>query len=74
MAQLGLVYPIGSVVQGVLGDTIGLRATIAGAGALFGLALLALRAFGRTSMWGLDTADRSDTTRAPTTGTETTPA
>lgn len=55
MALLGLVYPIGAVVQGALGDTIGLRSTIAGAAVLFGVAVLALQVIARSSLAGLDT-------------------
>jgi MFS family permease len=55
MAQLGIVYPIGAVAQGALGDTIGLRPTIAGAGALLGIAVLALGVLSRSSLSGLDT-------------------
>jgi len=35
MVSLGTVYPIGAVVQGALGDQIGLRATTIGCGAVF---------------------------------------
>jgi hypothetical protein len=54
MALLGLIYPIGAVAQGALGDSVGLRATIAGAAVLFGAAVLGLRTLGRTSLSGLD--------------------
>ena len=55
MALLGLVYPIGAVAQGALGDTVGLRVTIGGAAVLFGAAVLALRVLGRASLAGLET-------------------
>jgi MFS family permease len=42
MMALGLVYPLGAVLQGWLADTHGVRAvTVAGALALLGLAVLA---------------------------------
>jgi hypothetical protein len=41
--RLGLLYPIGSVVQGVVAHTFGLWATTAGAAALLAAALLVLR-------------------------------
>jgi predicted MFS family arabinose efflux permease len=46
MVSLGTVYPIGAVVQGALGDQIGLRATTIGCAAVFFLlfATLVLRA------------------------------
>ena len=40
---LGLLYPIGSTIQGRVADSIGLRATAAGAAALLGVALVAVR-------------------------------
>jgi Transmembrane secretion effector len=40
---LGLLYPIGSIAQGAIADTIGLRATIAGAAALLAASFVALR-------------------------------
>ncbi len=55
MALLGLVYPIGAVVQGALGDAIGLRVTIAGAALLFGASALGLQVLARSSLAGLDT-------------------
>jgi hypothetical protein len=40
---LGLLYPIGSVVQGAVADAVGLRATTAGAAVVLAAALLVLR-------------------------------
>jgi len=40
---LGLLYPIGSITQGAIADTIGLRATTAGAAALLFAAFVLLR-------------------------------
>ena len=44
MVALGVVYPIGSVIQGALGDRIGLRTVTAGGAALFVVVMLAARA------------------------------
>jgi MFS family permease len=55
MALLGLVYPIGALAQGALGDAVGIRVTIAGAALLFGAAVLGVRVLGRASLPGLDT-------------------
>jgi MFS family permease len=55
MALLGLLYPLGTVTQGALGDSIGLRVTITGAAVLFGLAMLGLRTFDRAGVRGLET-------------------
>jgi predicted MFS family arabinose efflux permease len=43
MVLLGILYPLGSILQGVLADQIGLRATTAGAAVLLGIALLVIR-------------------------------
>jgi MFS family permease len=43
MVLLGVLYPIGSIVQGWIADGIGLRATTAGAAVILGVTLLALR-------------------------------
>jgi MFS family permease len=43
MVLLGVLYPIGSIVQGWIADGIGLRATTAGAALLLGAALLAIK-------------------------------
>jgi MFS family permease len=45
MVLLGVLYPIGSVVQGWIADAIGLRATTAVAAVLLALAFLAIRSF-----------------------------
>ncbi|MBV8950053.1 MAG: MFS transporter [Actinobacteria bacterium] len=62
MALLGLVYPIGAVAQGALGDGIGLRVTIAGAALCLAAALVAIRLLARASLQGLET----DAVRHPT--------
>jgi MFS family permease len=43
LVALGVSYPIGSVVQGPLADSLGLAWTTAGAGALLAIALVAVR-------------------------------
>jgi MFS family permease len=43
MVLLGLLYPIGSVVQGAVADQVGLRATTAGAAVLLAAATLVVR-------------------------------
>jgi MFS family permease len=43
LVALGVAYPIGSLVQGPLADTLGLAWSTAGAGALLAAALVALR-------------------------------
>jgi len=43
MVLLGVLYPIGSVLQGAIADEIGMRATTAGAAVLLALALVAIR-------------------------------
>jgi MFS family permease len=43
MVLLGVLYPIGSVVQGWIADGIGMRATTAGAALLLGAALVAIK-------------------------------
>jgi MFS family permease len=43
MVLLGVLYPIGSILQGWIADGIGLRATTAGAALLLGVALLAIK-------------------------------
>jgi len=43
MLLLGMLYPLGSVLQGALADQIGLRATTAGAAVLLAAVLLAIR-------------------------------
>jgi predicted MFS family arabinose efflux permease len=43
MVLLGVLYPIGSVVQGWIADGIGLRATTAGAAVILAVTLVALR-------------------------------
>jgi MFS family permease len=43
MVFLGILYPIGSIVQGWIADDIGLRATTAGAAVLLALGLLVVR-------------------------------
>jgi Transmembrane secretion effector len=43
MVLLGVLYPVGSVVQGWIADGVGLRATTAGAAVLLGGALLAIK-------------------------------
>jgi MFS family permease len=43
MVLLGLLYPIGSVVQGAVADEVGLRATTAGAAVLLAAAMLVVR-------------------------------
>ena len=40
---LGLLYPLGSVIQGRIADSVGLRATTFGAAAVMALALIAVR-------------------------------
>ncbi len=65
MALLGLVYPIGTVSQGALGDGVGLRVTIAGAALCFGAAVLALRVLDRRALGALDTDAPADAA-APT--------
>jgi MFS family permease len=70
MALLGLIYPIGAVGQGALGDTIGLRVTIAGAAVLLGAAVLGLRVVARASLSGLDIGPASGP--APSSGTSRT--
>ena len=40
---LGLLYPIGAVLQGRIADDIGLRRTTLGAAIILGLAMLAVR-------------------------------
>jgi MFS family permease len=45
MVLLGVLYPLGTLVQGALADVIGLRATTVGAAVLLGGALVALRLF-----------------------------
>jgi MFS family permease len=47
MVLLGLLYPIGSIVQGALADTFGLRAVTAAAAVLLAAALLGIRALRR---------------------------
>ena len=47
MVLLGLLYPLGSVVQGALADTFGLRAVTAATAVLLAVALLAVRALRR---------------------------
>jgi MFS family permease len=42
MVLLGTVYPLGAVLQGALADSIGLRATTAGAGIALALVIVAL--------------------------------
>jgi hypothetical protein len=42
MVALGTIYPIGAVVQGALGDRIGLRATTIGCAAVFFAVFVAL--------------------------------
>jgi predicted MFS family arabinose efflux permease len=41
---LGLLYPLGAVVQGRIADSVGLRATTFGAAVVMGVTLLAVRA------------------------------
>jgi MFS family permease len=43
MVLLGVLYPIGSIVQGWVADGIGLRATTAGSAAILAVALLAIK-------------------------------
>jgi MFS family permease len=43
MVILGALYPLGSVIQGRIADSVGLRATTAGAAILMGAVLLAVR-------------------------------
>jgi MFS family permease len=43
MVLLGILYPLGSIIQGTLADEIGLRATTTGAAVLLGVALLVIR-------------------------------
>ncbi len=43
MVALGTIYPLGAVVQGVLGDRFGLRAVTAGCAVAFAALVLALR-------------------------------
>src|SRR5581483_1844171 len=45
MVLLGTLYPLGLVVQGALGDALGLRAVTAGAAILLAVAFFAVRAF-----------------------------
>ncbi|HEY6318871.1 MAG TPA: MFS transporter [Acidimicrobiia bacterium] len=47
MVLLGLLYPLGSIVQGTLADTFGLRAVTAATAALLAVSLLAIRALRR---------------------------
>ena len=47
MVLLGLLYPLGSVVQGALADTLGLRAVTAATAVLLAVGLLALRTLRR---------------------------
>lgn len=54
MVALGTVYPLGAVLQGALGDRLGLRAVTAGCAALFfGLVVVA----GSTRPWLAETLD-----------------
>jgi predicted MFS family arabinose efflux permease len=43
LVALGVVYPIGSLIQGPLADRIGLAVTTGAAGALLAVALVAIR-------------------------------
>jgi predicted MFS family arabinose efflux permease len=43
LVALGVSYPIGSLVQGPLADSLGLAWTTAGAGALLAIALVVMR-------------------------------
>jgi MFS family permease len=43
MVLLGILYPLGSILQGLLADQIGLRATTLGAAVLLGIALIVIR-------------------------------
>lgn len=43
MVALGVAYPIGSLVQGPIADSLGLAWTTAGAGALLAIALVLMR-------------------------------
>ena len=47
MVLLGLLYPLGSIVQGALADTFGLRAVTAAAAVLLAVVLLAVRVLRR---------------------------
>ncbi len=44
LVLLGLLYPIGSIVQGAVADAVGLRATTAGAALALAIAVVAVRA------------------------------
>lgn len=43
MVLLGVLYPLGAVIQGAVADKIGMRATTAGAAVLLALSLVAIR-------------------------------
>ena len=45
MVLLGVLYPLGSILQGWIADEIGLRATTAGAAVLLAVSLLVIRVF-----------------------------
>ena len=47
MVLLGLLYPLGSIVQGALADTFGLRAVTAATAVLLAVSVLAIRALRR---------------------------
>ncbi|HEX4777077.1 MAG TPA: MFS transporter, partial [Acidimicrobiia bacterium] len=54
MAILGILYPIGTVAQGALGDSVGLRVTTIGAASLFLLAVIGMRVRARPWLARLD--------------------
>lgn len=54
MAILGILYPIGTVTQGALGDSVGLRVTTIGAASLFLLAVVGMRVTARPWLARLD--------------------
>jgi MFS family permease len=64
MVLLGVLYPIGSIVQGGIADGIGLRATTALAAAILAIGLLAIR----TLRPGFDAELRDPPTATPTSG------
>jgi MFS family permease len=62
MVLLGTMYPLGLLIHGALADTIGLRATMAGAAVLLAVVITGTRALNRGFDRELgDIAPRSDT-------------
>ncbi len=70
MALLGILYPIGTIAQGALGDGVGLRETTIGAAALFLVAVVALRMTARAWLARLDD-ETTSITDTPVPATET---